>query len=216
MAAVAPHLCLKPRSATAVIAAALLTVIVACGGTSPTVIPSPVPSATASPPPGAHPPSTRTGVPAVDRFLDLWFFNDSATIAAEAMFKDSPCSRIFGSVPCEDVMPEGTIRSAILVASCSPHYLFSHDDLQQWLGPEPGFYFRYLFAVYEEPEPTERSYYLVALGADVGPEVDPSDALDLSRAFYLDREGHLTATIGCGSGWPPPAGARIILAPGDQ
>jgi len=206
MAAVAPHLCLKPRSATAVIAAALLTVIVACGGTSPTVIPSPAPSPTATPPPGAHPLSTRTGVPAVDRFLDLWFANDSAAIAAEAVFRERPSSRVFGSVPCEDGMAEGTLRPAFSFTSCSPRYLFSADELVQALGPQPASGFSYLVAVYEMPgEPAALGYYVVALGTPA-----------YARAFYVDREGHLTGSTGCGSGWPPPAGARIILAPRDQ
>lgn len=160
-----------------------------------------------SAPPGVHVSSTRTGVPAVDRFLDLVQRRAWTEIAKEAIFADRPCtySTLSYSTPyCGFREAEGTTHNVITVGSCEPGTMNSRSNFEAYVSTSLSS--RYLYAVVEPREPSSGSARFIAV---FRPSAEDRSDIVVS----LDAGGHVMAVSGCGELEDLPALGRIILPP---
>lgn len=132
----------------------------------------------------AHPPGTRTQLPAIDRVLDLLDAGDAASLLALAPNRDYPCAGPgqFSGPTCPEGVPAGTPIAAFRSAACHGEYSVSAEPPLSRLvdrSAAPG----RLFAVYATTEDYRRRFgepaYLVVLAPAVGIGVTADGSIDL-------------------------------------
>jgi hypothetical protein len=155
-------------------------------------------------PAGTYALGTKTGITAVDHFLDVVYAGDLTRLANDAEFWDMPCSGGLEFPNCKLGELEWTPHSVVLVATCMVNFVESRQDLQDLLSEIQQEGTEYLYAV------VSPSVYLAPYAVYMKTASYPG------RVFLIDDQGRLKGFDSCPYQFTPPEVPRNLVLPDSQ